>query len=663
MEKVVSETAPQSLVVAREPRSFGVSSFLGSLVAIWLGCLAYTVLNIIYPTQCEHHRGSEKFRSSCYAPLVDPSVRVDIRVFAGLPTETNSLSGVLVWELRNHSVYEAYDASFNVPIPEPVRLESQFLNSWVVISPTENVEMDSSLTAEYSMSRRIISSHFLTTLRPLATQSRERDLLSDLDHKADTTTTAPTSSSQTRPADARTMGQHWKYGMYPLTIRYTHYGSRALASPFLSSLSYHLRNRFVRDDNDSPVQEPSESQRRRQPFQLTYEPIVFFDDLSLVRRHLLEMSRDINKPPPKMHIRFAPTSPVHFGFKRVMSLVIDVLGSVMNENEVEEIKYWMSEDRLFRYFLTQVITWLHIILEYLAFRDDWKFFVGRKDFRGISSTSMIFSVIRSVVIFLYLADSDTSMLILFSVGKDVLWSAWKLRRILKPRFYLYRGFIPSFAYLEPCNLNAQEQESAMHDRIATSHVGLCIYPCVAGLAIFSLLNYKYKSWWTWFISSLADSVYFFGFISMTPQLYINYRLKSVAHLPVKAFMYKIFSTFIDDIFAFMVKMPLKHRLMTLRDDIVFFGFLYQCWIYRVDKTRPNEYGFQWETTDENPASLADAQKQCTEVEAEAQTQLSEAQTQASQTALDAEAHVADAQTQRSEAQAPQVEADTLAPEH
>ena len=650
---VVAEAAPRSLVVAQEPRSFGINYFFGSLLVVWLGCLAYTALNIVYPAQCEHRRGSEEFRSSCYAPLLDPSVRVDIRVFAGLPTETNSLSGVLVWELRNHSVHEAYDGSFNVPIPEPVRLESQFLNSWVVISPTENVEIDSSLTAEYSMSRRTISSHFLTTLRPLATQSRERDLLSDLDPKSGTTTTTAPTSSQTRPADARTMGQHWKYGMYPLTIRYTHYGSRALASPFLSSLSYYLRNRFVRDNNDLPagVQELSESHRHRQLFQLTYEPIVFFDDLSLVRRHLLEMSRDVSKPPPKMRIRFAPTSPVHFGFKRLMSLVIDVLGSLMNENEVEEIKYWMSEDRLFRYFLTQVITWLHIILEYLAFRDDWKFFVGRKDFRGISSTSMIFSVIRSVVIFLYLADSDTSMLILFSVGKDVLWSAWKLRKILKPRFYLYRGFIPSFAYLEPCNLNAQEQESAMHDRIATSHVGLCIYPCVAGLAIFSLLNYKYKSWWTWFISSLADSVYFFGFISMTPQLYINYRLKSVAHLPVKAFMYKIFSTFIDDIFAFMVKMPLKHRLMTLRDDIVFFGFLYQCWIYRVDKTRPNEYGFQWESTDENPALLADAQKQCTEAEAEAHNQLREVQTrtEASQTALDAQ--VTDSKNQLSEPQA------------
>jgi hypothetical protein len=80
---------------------------------------------------------------------------------------------------------------------------------------------------------------------------------------------------------------------------------------------------------------------------------------------------------------------------------------------------------------------------------------------------------------------------------------------------------------------------------------------------------------------------------MLPQLYINYKLQTVAHLPVKSFMYKIFNTFIDDIFAFIVKMPLKHKIMTLRDDLVFFGFVYQWYVYPADKTRTNEFGFQY----------------------------------------------------------------------
>jgi hypothetical protein len=74
------------------------------------------------------------------------------------------------------------------------------------------------------------------------------------------------------------------------------------------------------------------------------------------------------------------------------------------------------------------------------------------------------------------------------------------------------------------------------------------------------------------------------------QLFINYKLKSVAHMNWRTMTYKSINTFIDDLFAFVIKMPLMHRLACLRDDLIFFIFLYQRWIYRVDYTRVNEFG-------------------------------------------------------------------------
>ena len=59
-------------------------------------------------------------------------------------------------------------------------------------------------------------------------------------------------------------------------------------------------------------------------------------------------------------------------------------------------------------------------------------------------------------------------------------------------------------------------------------------------------------------------MYTFGFIMMTPQLFINYKLKSTAHMPWKTLMYKALNTFIDDLFAFIIKMPTMHRLSCLR---------------------------------------------------------------------------------------------------
>lgn len=52
---------------------------------------------------------------------------------------------------------------------------------------------------------------------------------------------------------------------------------------------------------------------------------------------------------------------------------------------------------------------------------------------------------------------------------------------------------------------------------------------------------------------------------MTPQLFINYKMKSVAHLPWRMMTYKALNTFIDDLFAFVIKMPTLYRLGCFRD--------------------------------------------------------------------------------------------------
>jgi len=66
-------------------------------------------------------------------------------------------------------------------------------------------------------------------------------------------------------------------------------------------------------------------------------------------------------------------------------------------------------------------------------------------------------------------------------------------------------------------------------------------------------------------------------------------------------MYKSLNTFIDDLFAFIIKMPTLHRAACFRDDIVFIIFLYQRWVYKVDHSRVNEFGQRGDGTEEPPA--------------------------------------------------------------
>lgn len=79
--------------------------------------------------------------------------------------------------------------------------------------------------------------------------------------------------------------------------------------------------------------------------------------------------------------------------------------------------------------------------------------------------------------------------------------------------------------------------------------------------------------------------------------------------------YKFLNTFIDDLFAFTVKMPWLHRLATLRDDVIFFVWLYQGWKYKVDYKRVNEFGQGGDSDEEEeekaPATESEKERKVT----------------------------------------------------
>lgn len=50
------------------------------------------------------------------------------------------------------------------------------------------------------------------------------------------------------------------------------------------------------------------------------------------------------------------------------------------------------------------------------------------------------------------------------------------------------------------------------------------------------------------------------------------------------------NTFIDDLFAFIIRMPAMARMSCFRDDVVFIIYLWQRYLYPVDTSRPVEGG-------------------------------------------------------------------------
>ncbi|XP_016099172.1 cleft lip and palate transmembrane protein 1-like protein [Sinocyclocheilus grahami] len=263
------------------------------------------------------------------------------------------------------------------------------------------------------------------------------------------------------------------------------------------------------------------------------------------------------------------------------------------EKDADEIKGIFVDTNLYFLALTFFVAAFHLLFDFLAFKNDISFWKHKKSMVGMSSKAVLWRCFSTVVIFLYLLDEQTSLLVLLPAGIGSLIEVWKVKKAFKIHV-VWRGLTPTFLFGK---LDESEKRTEEYDTLAMKYLSYLLYPlCITG-AVYSLVFVKYKSWYSWIINSLVNGVYAFGFLFMLPQLFVNYKLKSVAHLPWKAFMYKAFNTFIDDVFAFIITMPTSHRLACFRDDVVFLVYLYQRWLYPVDKARVNEYGVSY---DEKP---------------------------------------------------------------
>lgn len=268
--------------------------------------------------------------------------------------------------------------------------------------------------------------------------------------------------------------------------------------------------------------------------------------------------------------------------------------------EIEMIKEVLLDSNIYLLGTTVVVSVLHMIFELLAFKSDVGHWRNKKDNVGVSVRTILANVFMQSVIFLYLLDNNenTSWMILFGQGVGIAIEAWKITKTVDVRIRdpapeswpAKLGLPKTIVFEDKHKLSETEEKTEEYDRIAFYYMGIIAVPLLLAYAGYSIVYEEHKSWYSFIIATLVGSVYAYGFLMMIPSLYINYRLKSVAHMPAKAMTYKFLNTFIDDLFAFTIKMPLLHRLATLRDDVIFFVYIYQAWAYKVDYSRVNEFG-------------------------------------------------------------------------
>nr|CAD7261209.1 unnamed protein product [Timema shepardi] len=335
-----------------------------------------------------------------------------------------------------------------------------------------------------------------------------------------------------------------------------------------------------------------------------YKPVVYFNEFW----NMLKDYRPINKTTENLSLTltFQPLSLFKWQIYSAQAMrnkwTANMLGDTFADDEDEDqdsLKEALLETSPYLLGLTIAISVLHSIFELLAFKNDIQFWNNRKSLEGLSVRSVFFNVFQSLIVLLYVLDNETNTVVRISCFIGLAIEVWKINKVMDVKINRESRMLGIFPRLTFSDKSSYVHSSTkQYDTLAFKYLSWALYPLLGGYAVYSLLYQEHRGWYSFVLNMLYGFLLTFGFIMMTPQLFINYKLKSVAHLPWRMMSYKFLNTFIDDIFAFVIKMPTLYRLGCFRDDIVFFIFLYQRWIYKTDPSRVNEFGFSAEMEQE-----------------------------------------------------------------
>lgn len=266
-----------------------------------------------------------------------------------------------------------------------------------------------------------------------------------------------------------------------------------------------------------------------------YYPPVFPNDFWLLKENQYPINAtDLTLP---LHVEYKPITNWKFQMFTALGQSMDQASQQAGTGgEMDEIKRTLTETNPFLLVATAIVTVLHMVFEFLAFSSDVSHWRKKdKDLVGVSLNTILTNCFVQLVILLYLQDSseETSFMILFGQGIGLLIEAWKITKVVNVRVRAAPGTLIGYqiTFEDKKQLSLEEKQTQEYDQQAFKIVSYGAIPLLMGYSVYSLLYQTHRSWYSFVITTLAQAIYMFGFVQLIPQLIINYKLKSVAHMP------------------------------------------------------------------------------------------------------------------------------------
>ena len=149
-----------------------------------------------------------------------------------------------------------------------------------------------------------------------------------------------------------------------------------------------------------------------------YLPILFVDELTMRLKDL----RIINSSDTSSEIEIL-YKPISFGKLRLFLQFSGALGSMhgmgFTDKDTDEVKGIFADTNLVLLLITFGVSAIHLLFDFLAFKNDVSFWRSKKTVEGLSRKTILWRAFSQTVIFFYLMDEETSLLVLIP-GKVAL---------------------------------------------------------------------------------------------------------------------------------------------------------------------------------------------------------------------------------------------------
>lgn len=238
-----------------------------------------------------------------------------------------------------------------------------------------------------------------------------------------------------------------------------------------------------------------------------------------------------------------------------------------DQSDIDDLRRLIADTNVTLLGISVLASALHLLFEFLTFKNEVSFWRNNKDLTGLSVRSLFLDMVGQFVILLFLIEKESSLLMTIPSACGVFIAMWKCQRasglsLVKAdssKAASKWNYIPRLLGLEVRATRLESMKKAIEnskrtskddlqaltmecDRIATSTLSRFLVPLVVAYALYSLFNEEHSGWYSWFITTASSAVYALGFALMCPQLFLNYKLKSVAHLPWTVLCYKSVNT-------------------------------------------------------------------------------------------------------------------------